>query len=130
MHDVRTDVRIYIYIYIYIKNTYIYIYIYIYIYDEHFSQLYDKCGARSARQLYHIYSRESLFLSQTALKCGRVIINRSNYSTWKYFRMFNFRCLGVLAKNFHDENCPIYSIFVPWCLLSHHSSEVHTGFTV
>ena len=34
-----------IYIYIYIKN------IYIYIYDEDFSQLYDKCGARAARQL-------------------------------------------------------------------------------
>ena len=32
---------------IYIKN----IYIYIFIYDEYFSQLYDKCGARSARQL-------------------------------------------------------------------------------
>ena len=32
----------------------IYIYIYkkhIYIYDEDFSQLYDKCGARAARQL-------------------------------------------------------------------------------
>ena len=26
--------------------------IYIYIYDEDFSQLYDKCGARAARQLY------------------------------------------------------------------------------
>ena len=39
--------RIYIiiYIYIYIKN------IYIYIYDDDFSQLYDKCGARAARQL-------------------------------------------------------------------------------
>ena len=40
MHDVRT----YIYIYIYKKH--------IYIYDEDFSQLYDKCGARAARQLY------------------------------------------------------------------------------
>ena len=39
MHDVRT----YIYIYIYKKH--------IYIYDEDFSQLYDKCGARAARQL-------------------------------------------------------------------------------
>ena len=29
----------------------IYIYIYIYIYDEDFSPLYDKCGARAARQL-------------------------------------------------------------------------------
>ena len=38
MHDVRT----YIYIYIYKKH--------IYIYDEDFSQLYDKCGARAARQ--------------------------------------------------------------------------------
>ena len=35
--------RIYIYIYIYKKH--------IYIYDEDFSQLYDKCGARAARQL-------------------------------------------------------------------------------
>ena len=41
MHDVRT--YIYIYIYIYKKH--------IYIYDEDFSQLYDKCGARAARQL-------------------------------------------------------------------------------
>ena len=41
MHDVRT--------YIYIYKTYIYIYIYIY--DEDFSPLYDKCGARAARQL-------------------------------------------------------------------------------
>ena len=36
-----------IYIYIYIKN------IYIYIYDEDFSQLYDKCGARAARQIQY-----------------------------------------------------------------------------
>ena len=36
------------YIYIYKKH----IIIYIYIYDEDFSQLYDKCVARSARQLY------------------------------------------------------------------------------
>ena len=42
MHDVRT----YIYIYIYKKH--------IYIYDEDFSQLYDKCGARAARQLLMI----------------------------------------------------------------------------
>ena len=47
MHDVRT----YIYIYIYKKH--------IYIYDEDFSQLYDKCGARAARQLFKaiIYER-------------------------------------------------------------------------
>ena len=63
--------RIYIYIYIYIKNIYIYmtkIFLsctisvglaplanYIYIYDEDFSQLYDKCGARAARQLIFIH---------------------------------------------------------------------------
>ena len=35
-----------IYIYIYKKHG-----LYIYIYDEDFSQLYDKCGARAARQL-------------------------------------------------------------------------------
>ena len=54
--------RIYIYIYIYIKN------IYIYIYDEDFSQLYDKCGARVARQLYiYIYDED---FSQLYDKCG------------------------------------------------------------
>ena len=33
------------------KHIYIIIYIYIYNYDEDFSPLYDKCGARAARQL-------------------------------------------------------------------------------
>ena len=55
-----------LYIYIYIKNIYIYMTkifphctisvglapLADYIYDEDFSQLYDKCGARSARRLY------------------------------------------------------------------------------
>ena len=56
---------IYIYIYVYIKN----IYIYIYIYDEDFSPLYDKCGARSARQLNNFYIRGiSIFLND--LECS------------------------------------------------------------
>ena len=56
---------------IYIKN----IYIYIYIYDEDFSPLYDKCGARSARQLYikniyiYIYIYDEDF-SPLYDKCG------------------------------------------------------------
>ena len=48
MHDVRT----YIYIYIYKKH--------IYIYDEDFSQLYDKCGARAARQLFILVNATAL----------------------------------------------------------------------
>ena len=52
-----------IYIIIYIKN----IYIYIYIYDEDFSPLYDKCGARSARQLY-TRKRYSVGLADSAAR--------------------------------------------------------------
>ena len=47
----------------------IYIYIYIYIYDEEFSQLYDKCVARSARQLY-IYTSLLLTIYRIAGKFG------------------------------------------------------------
>ena len=56
-----------IYIYIYIKN------IYIYIYDEYFSQLYDKCGARAARQLYKNSDTKNLAL-YTALHDVRTYI--------------------------------------------------------
>ena len=58
-------IYIYIYIYIYIKNIYN-----IYIYDEDFSQLYDKCGARSARRLY-TRKRYSVGLADSAA-CGIV----------------------------------------------------------
>ena len=73
----RIYIYIYKYIYIYIKN----IYIYIYIYDEDFSPLYDKCGARSARQLklraqHHVYKRCILYNIRRTYT--RVSITREN----------------------------------------------------
>ena len=37
-----------------------------------------------------------------------IIINRSNDSTWKNVRVFNFRRLGVSMKEKNDKNFPIY----------------------
>ena len=41
---------------------------YIYIYDEDFSQLYDKCGARAARQLYILENATALGLAYPAAR--------------------------------------------------------------
>ena len=46
--------------------------------------------------------------SQTALIHA---VHRSNDSTWKHFRVFNFRRSGVLTK-FNDENFLIYGIII------------------
>ena len=73
VHDVRTYIYIYIYIYIiYIKN------IYIYIYDENFSQLYDKCGARAARQLYRFITD---YILENATALGLAYPAARSYNT-------------------------------------------------
>ena len=54
---------------IYIKN------IYIYIYDEDFSQLYDKCGARSARRLFLKYNMHRICKNENNEEKSRIAAN-------------------------------------------------------
>ena len=58
-------------IYIYKKH----IYIYIYIYDEDFSPLYDKCGARAARQLFLKFNMHRMCKNENNEEKSRIAAN-------------------------------------------------------
>ena len=54
---------------------------------------------------------------ETNLKQRSIDKRKSNnysleFSTWKNFRVFNFRRLGLSTKNFNDENFPINGIII------------------
>ena len=56
-------------VYIYKKH----LHVYIYIYDEDFSPLYDKCGARAARQLENATALGSLIRPRAVTRCNLAV---------------------------------------------------------
>ena len=42
-----------------------------------------------------------------------IIIHSSNYSTWKYFHVFNFSRLGVSMKKFLRQKFPDLRYYIP-----------------